>query len=259
MSTNFPTSLDSYTTKNSGDTISEGHVNDLQDAVVAAETKLGVNSTAVNTAIDYFLKHASGAYRTHVHDAGSDDGPNIPEVNIDFDTSAGHDHDGNDSKLISTYLAGQSVQVVNTQTGAVATGTTAIPDDDTIPVQSPVAEGDQYMSLAITPTSATNKLKIDVVIFLGHTNAGMMVTALFQDTTANALACGSAALDTGGANRMECIKFTHYMTAGTTSATTFKVRAGHSAGATTTFNGYSSGRSYGGVLVSSITISEIKV
>ena len=53
-----------------------------------------------------------------------------------------------------------TVQVVNTQTGAVDTGTTAMPCDDTIPQNT---EGDEFMTLAITPTSATNKLKIDVV------------------------------------------------------------------------------------------------
>lgn len=44
-STNFPTSLDSYTTKNSGDTILESHVNNLQDAVVATEIKIGTGSS----------------------------------------------------------------------------------------------------------------------------------------------------------------------------------------------------------------------
>lgn len=43
MATNFPTSLDSFTTKqNNIDTIAAGHVNNLQDAVVAVETALGV-------------------------------------------------------------------------------------------------------------------------------------------------------------------------------------------------------------------------
>ena len=62
-----------------------------------------------------------------------------------------------------TNVAGQEqarlVQVVNTQTGAVATGTTVMPIDDTIPQNT---EGDQYMTLAITPTHASNKLLIEV-------------------------------------------------------------------------------------------------
>jgi hypothetical protein len=46
MATNFPTSIDSYTTKvNNVDTIDAANVNDLQDATVAVETLLGAGST----------------------------------------------------------------------------------------------------------------------------------------------------------------------------------------------------------------------
>jgi len=48
------------------------------------------------------------------------------------------------------------------------------------------------------------------------------------------------------------------MTAGTTSATTFKFRVGINSG-TFTFNGYSGGRKLGGVAASSMTITEIAV
>lgn len=157
----------------------------------------------------------------------------------------------------SNALAGSIVQIVNTQTGAVATGTTTIPKDDTIPQNT---EGDQYMTLAITPTSATNKLKIDVCINVcGGNTAAFMVAALFQDATANALASAFSVATPSTANLPSTIYFTHYMTSGTTSATTFKVRAGIEQAGTTTFNGASSARLYGGVLASSITITEIKV
>lgn len=144
------------------------------------------------------------------------------------------------------------VQVANTQTGALSTGTTVMPWDDTIPQNT---EGDQYMTLAITPKSTTNKLKIDVVWHGSSTSGGQIQVALFQDTTANALAAFSAyqATATGGL----AISFTHYMTAGTTSSTTFKVRAGNSAAGTTSFNGQSGVRRLGGVMASSITITEI--
>ena len=147
------------------------------------------------------------------------------------------------------------VQVVNTQDGAVATGTTTLPWDDTIPQNT---EGDQYMSLSITPTNASNKLKIDVVWNGTHSSATTrMIVALFQDTTANALAVSMH--ENSASTHLACVKFTHYMTAGTTSATTFKIRAGSSAAGTTTFNGSGGGRLFGGVMASSITITEIKV
>ncbi len=149
--------------------------------------------------------------------------------------------------------SGVVVQVKNTQTGAVATGTTTIPLDDTIPQNT---EGNEYMTLAITPTSATNRLKIDVV-WCGASSAlaaQFVTAALFQDSTANALACG---LETGHfTDDNVTISFSHNMVAGTTSATTFKVRAGANGAGTTTFNGRASARLFGGVYASSITITE---
>ena len=150
--------------------------------------------------------------------------------------------------------AGEIVQVVNTQTGAVATGTTILPFDDTIPQND---EGDEYMTLAITPTNASNKLLIEVVLFGTMTANGPLSVALFQDSTAGALAATAA--HPASASVSEVIVLRHYMTAGTTSATTFKVRAGAAGAATTTFNGTSGARKFGGVAVSSITITEIKV
>ena len=54
--------------------------------------------------------------------------------------------------------------------------------------------------------------------------------------------------------------FTHYMNAATTVSTTFKVRAGQTAAGSTTFNGgnQSGTRAFGGVMASSITITELK-
>ena len=144
------------------------------------------------------------------------------------------------------------VQVVNTETGAVATGTTVIPFDDTPPL---IVDGDQYMTLAITPTHASNKLLIQVVANVSNSAAESMCVALFQDTTSEALACTMASL---GITAMAPIVVNHNMTAGTTSSTTFRVRSG-GAGTTTTFNGQATNRKYGGVLASSITISEIRV
>ena len=158
--------------------------------------------------------------------------------------------------IITSTTAGTIIQVVNVQTGAVATGTTLMPQDDTIPQNN---EGDEYMTLAITPTHASNKLKIDVV-WHGSSGAssGIMVAGLFQDSTANALAAGSGG-SVDAANDMQHIYFRHFMAAGTTSATTFKLRVGFNASGTTTFNGVGGARRLGGVFASSITITEIAV
>jgi hypothetical protein len=148
--------------------------------------------------------------------------------------------------------SGGVVQVVNTQDGAVATGTTALPADDTIPQND---EGDEYLELAITPTDAGNTLLIDVVLCYTHSVDTAIAVALFQDATAAALA--AVANNLGAAGAAEVAAFRHTMTAGTTSETTFKVRAGGNTGSTMTVNGASSARLYGGVIASSITITEI--
>jgi hypothetical protein len=146
------------------------------------------------------------------------------------------------------------VQVVNTEVSATSSGTTQIPYDDTIPQNT---EGTQFMTLAITPGNASNRIKIDVVFFGTQSSASHVVFALFQDSTASALAATSFYIDSGTGSFT--LSFSHFMAAGTTSATTFKLRAGpHSPGGagTTYINGNASGRLFGGVAASSITITE---
>jgi hypothetical protein len=145
--------------------------------------------------------------------------------------------------------AGSVLQVVNFQTGTNASGTGVIPFDNTIPQNT---EGTEFMTLAITPKFSTSKLKIDVV-FISNNNVSSssgFIVALFQDTTANALASCPQNITN---NLLTCSAFSHYMTAGTTSSTTFKIRAGGGTAGTTVFNTSVAG----GTLASSITISEI--
>ena len=150
---------------------------------------------------------------------------------------------------------GKVVQVVNTQTGAVATGTTIVPFDDTTPLQT---EGDEYLSVAITPTNSSNILQFCVVLHAGHstTNVGEVV-ALFQDSTAGALASTLSFINRS--TDTQNLSLAYRMAAGTTSSTTFKVRAGGGGAGTTTLNGRDGSRAHGGVLTSSLTIWEISV
>lgn len=160
------------------------------------------------------------------------------------------------SATAATALSGSVIQKVSTETGAVATGTTVIPFDDTIPQ---ITEGDQYMTLAITPNNASNTLEIVVVAHFSQTGSGSRQTAvaLFQDSTADALAA-VAANTVGGGTFPTVVTFVHHMTAGTTSSTTFRVRIGAESGQTISFNGNAGTRILGGVAASSITIREYK-
>jgi len=156
--------------------------------------------------------------------------------------------------LAETARYDKVVQVVNTSDGALASTTTVVPRDDTIPQNT---EGGEFMTLAITPTNSSNKLKIEVTGQFSSTGANHVVMALFQDSTADALAVGSSRVST--ADGATSPSFVHYMTAGTTSSTTFKVRAGPNVAATVYFNGESGARLFGGVYSSTITITEIAV
>lgn len=144
------------------------------------------------------------------------------------------------------------VQQVYTQDGEVATGTTQMVYDDSIPQ---ITEGDEYMTLAITPSNSNNLLQIDVFISVEHSANVRMVVALFQDSTADALAAMTH--EVAGAADDINVAFRHRMTAGTTSSTTFRVRAGGNGAGTTTFNGTGGGRRMGGVMASTITITEL--
>ena len=154
----------------------------------------------------------------------------------------------------STFPVGHIVNRGSVQTQALVTGTTTGPYlDDTIPQNS---EGDQVLSLAFTPLSATNKLEISIKINVG-VDGGTLMGALFQDTTANALASCLNYVPT--ANTIYSMGFDHTMVAGTTSSTTFKVRVGTQISHTISLNGVSGGRLHGGSCVTSMIIKEIKV
>ena len=156
-----------------------------------------------------------------------------------------------DGSQLTNVSAGKVLQVVNTTVSTSTTSTTAIPADDSIPQNT---EGKEVMTLAITPSSASNKLLIQVVAYGASSPDAVMTSALFQDSTANAIGAVTAFQST--ATGTHALQFNHYMLAGTTNATTFKVRLGVNTG-TLTFNGHSGVRMLGGVASSSITITEL--
>ena len=146
----------------------------------------------------------------------------------------------------------QLAQIVSTTLSTATTGTTQIPVDDTIPQ---ITEGDLYLTRAITPVSATSTLEIDIEFncACNAANANMAI-ALFQDATANAIA--ARGIINSPNNSLVPLKFTHTMTSGTTSSTSFTVRAGPGGAFTLTVNGTGGTRLYVGVMVSKITIKE---
>jgi hypothetical protein len=132
-----------------------------------------------------------------------------------------------------------------TSTGA------GIPNDNTIPQ---ITEGIELMTVAITPTSATSRLRIEFLGNFGGGSGTYGIAALFQDSTANALAASSNG--TYDSANMYPIEIAYEMAAGTTSATTFRIRVG--SGASTLYiNGNSAERKFGGVTRCTLRVTEI--
>lgn len=65
----YPSTIDSFSTKNTGDTIQAVDVNNPQTAIVSIETKLGIDSSAVTSTIDYLLKNPASISPGHLHHA----------------------------------------------------------------------------------------------------------------------------------------------------------------------------------------------
>jgi len=147
-------------------------------------------------------------------------------------------------------VGGKVVQMVSVQTSAVATGTTVIPFDDTIPQ---ITEGAQYMSLAITPTDASNILVIEVFACLSCDGLRQVTTALYVGTTPDALAVSP---ETIGSGYILITPLIHSVVAGGTSELTFRVRVGPQSAATVTFNGIAGARMFGTTPKSSMRITE---
>jgi hypothetical protein len=154
----------------------------------------------------------------------------------------------------TTNSADKIKQIVKTESTTQSSGTTQLPTRDTSIPQ--ITEGDEYMTRTITPASSSNRLLIQVSIHYGMGTDGREVgAAIFQDTTANALASVSEYATSAG--DMHELFFMLEMEAGTTSETTFKVRAGWGYQSTTFyFNRDKNVNTMGGVLKSYIIITE---
>lgn len=148
-----------------------------------------------------------------------------------------------------------TVQVVEATPYATYTSTATVIDyDDSIPQNT---EGVELQTVTITPASATNRLLIEFSgVFSVSASATAISVALFQDDAAPALAAvGGVHADS---TETKSWVLAHEIEAGTTSATTFKIRFGPSAN-TGYVNGTNAARRFGGVQACRLRVTEIKV
>ena len=149
-------------------------------------------------------------------------------------------------------LPGQVIQRQGVQTGAYATGTTTFTPGAGIPQNT---AGDQYMSLAVTPVSSANVLYLRSQAVFSTNGAGESGMALFQDSTANALA--ATAIDNRASGANYSMNIDYELISGTISSTTFKIRIGDAAENSTYFNGAAGAQQFGGVSNSYLKAQEI--
>lgn len=150
-------------------------------------------------------------------------------------------------------LPGVQIQTQRTDTGALATGTTVIPADNTIPQ---ITEGDLYLTQAITSTSG-NVLRVRARLFLANSAAAgnAIVAAMFLDANVNAIAVTERVMQSAGG--VECLELEMLIVA-TAASHTITVRAGGSSAGTTSFNGSAGTQRYNGTANSFIEIEELK-
>lgn len=132
--------------------------------------------------------------------------------------------------------------------------------DDSIPQNT---EGAEILTLSITPQFSTSKIIIEMIAHIGAnaiTGSEAITLAAFRDSTANAFATDYAERDvTGFFIYKATLKIMSQVDSVSTSATTFKMRAGLHENATLRVNGSNGGRKLGGSLITSIKLTEVAV
>ena len=147
---------------------------------------------------------------------------------------------------------GKVAQVVSTITSTIASTSVPIPQDNTIPQ---ITEGAEVMTCSITPTNASSMLLVEAT-FWGSTNVlAALISAIFRDTTANAIVSTIAVIASGDYANIITIKT--MVSAGSTSATTFRLRIGTRSGVTAYFLSNSSGGFFSTSDTALMTITEI--
>lgn len=148
-------------------------------------------------------------------------------------------------------LPGQVVQRRCQAVGTAAAGTGTVPHDNTVPL---ITEGDEYMTVTSTPSSAANVLSVSAVGHFGESGAQSWVAMSLHRDATNALAT-AAAFNVIGNGSVQ-LSMQHDILAGAGSSTTLRMRTGADTG-TTTFNGQSSTQHYGGACASRLYVTEL--
>lgn len=121
--------------------------------------------------------------------------------------------------------SGILVQRVASDSSSTGSTTSAIPFDATKPQNT---EGDEAITVSITPKDSSNILVIKATIHIGASVSNFVNAALFKDSDADALISGSAATING--THVLPLIIDYEESAGSTTSRTYKVRYGAASG-----------------------------
>lgn len=183
------------------------------------------------------------------------------------DYSMGVTAGGVDYRMTNAVLAALVHAVANVPSGRVineflyqdatqlnVTGT--IPYDDTIPQ---ITEASQILTTSYTPVLSGSTLLIESIaqLYTSSATTQNLGVAIFNGG-ANAISAESQPISNGGTSLGGAYVCRAKMTTTSTSPITISVRAGSQISGTLSLNGIGSGRFFGGVMFSSIRITEVK-
>ena len=130
---------------------------------------------------------------------------------------------------------------------------TNIPRDNTVPQNT---EGTEIFTVSVTPTANADRVRIRAVINGSSSGASDRITvALFKDSDASAIQVASTCVTSSNDIMQVVLEFEH--SPATTSAVTYKIRAGSDAG-TFKLNKDNSAAVYGGSMASTLVAEVIK-
>lgn len=152
-------------------------------------------------------------------------------------------------------LPGAEIGSSYEETGEVATGTTLTPSDDTIPQ---VGEGDEYLDVDYNVSSAANVLELEGCIARSANSNTARTSALHlhRDATANAVAVASTSREAVANVIHNALTAKTKVKAGASGSTTLNMRFGNPTAGTSTVNGASAARTFGGALSSYVQQKE---
>jgi len=161
-------------------------------------------------------------------------------------------------KAYADAINGRVVQVVEASTTAIKTISSSIPVDNSTPQNT---EGAEIITISVTPTNASNYLHIDFdAPVFSHNSAAHFVVALFVDTDPGAIAVGSGGYSTATNVPLQFAPDLHHrLTAGSTSARTYKIRMGCTAGTAYVNADHTGAGLFNGLATARLRVTEIKV